>query len=703
MAWRKNLPGKEVNLRVRKRKLLALVALVSLLSLLAGGNAALAVPGTYDSAADYKDNITPVGAFQATSDGDPLLEQGEGAKKSVIFTVTPEQPGKAAPDSNYTDGNANKTGQGTGVAEGYTTQDVRVRRAEGNKFLHGQFAKNTNACASCHMTHTAAGDALLVKNGIYNTCTSCHDGTLGKLNVFDMPNYNANVEVAMFEYVGGGSFGGAMDSNSNASMHLPTGYLELAAAPGGNRTKTDTVTTDTAAGANQQLKVNVGAWTADFTCSSCHQPHGSYSDRLLAPNPANIGRRLEKVAEWVFDNEPSSPTYQRFIAVPWADDNTYATWDSSLNMRVATNAGRNNRYTGPWVFGESYGTGMTQTVLFYQNTPPKTTVSGTVYGYLGFDQRPIVANVDLNKDRHTDAHGLYQLNELFVINYAKGIGVLKEGITLGGTANWGALEEERPSASVWSDSNRIKIAIVPALVVKVQKGVFKGDGDLVPTTGDYVVDTTVAGGNPYVPGLDGSITLWTGANKLNPNGSYEPAVKNGSDFRVYNSGTDSFSTVKYQQGITWFCAACHTDYYADIFVDYGDSYGSGNDGNKINGTLTATGLEGLYKLAYRHTINRGPITSEEGKQVFVYSTDYYGTSASQSLTCLSCHYAHGTSKEIMRNADDTKADTVDVNPSSTLKRYVNMAVCWKCHSIQHGDELMNSEGYWNSAIHNLER
>jgi predicted CXXCH cytochrome family protein len=49
--------------------------------------------------------------------------------------------------------------------------------------IHGNFGNNTNACANCHSTHTAKGEKLL--GGKYggetanNLCLTCHDGTNG--------------------------------------------------------------------------------------------------------------------------------------------------------------------------------------------------------------------------------------------------------------------------------------------------------------------------------------------------------------------------------------------------------------------------------------------------------------------------------------------------------------------------------------------
>ncbi|WP_366923743.1 cytochrome c3 family protein [Metallumcola ferriviriculae] len=468
--------------------------------------------------------------------------------------------------------NANKTGTGTGIVEGYDmSKDYKVRRADGNPYVHGQFKKNTNACASCHMTHTAAGGSLLLRNGVYNTCTACHDGTLGKLNVFDIPVYDSSVEAADYVNVGGGSFGGVVDTVYNASMHLARGSITLVTAPGGNKSLNADLNGD---GIND---TETESWTGDFDCSACHQPHGSYSDRLLVPNPANIERQALTVASW---------------EVIGTQDGTNV-WGAVYEGEVVE---------GPWLHMESYSLGKTQTVIYQAVYEVDVSIT------------PMV--VDPDKNQGDDGYILpssVHLNDNFAINYAQGIATKKDSYT--------------PPAN-------LKIAIVPALVVKVDKGYFEGDGDSVPV-GPYNVDV-LGGGNSYEQGLDGTIIRWQGVNETT------------------NLG---------KNGITWFCAGCHTDYYAE-------KYDAGG------------GLEGRYATAYRHTINRQSVDGS-GEQSFVYEYGLYQGSQEDVLTCLSCHYAHGTTKQIMRNADDTQAQDADANPSSAIKRYVNMAVCWKCH----GEEL----------------
>jgi hypothetical protein len=132
-----------------------------------------------------------------------------------------------------------------------------------NQNTHGFYQNNTNSCAGCHQTHTAAdGEYLLFKDGIYSTCSACHDGTTGAYNAFGPANVDTPQEIA-----GTFNVNSADKTSHNGSLHQADGSLDVSAAPGGNRHGSET-------GASALAKATYGS---EFDCASCHAPHGSGS------------------------------------------------------------------------------------------------------------------------------------------------------------------------------------------------------------------------------------------------------------------------------------------------------------------------------------------------------------------------------------------------------------------------------------------
>lgn len=131
----------------------------------------------------------------------------------------------------------------TNPAEGIYVGDVDNLGAKNTHKTHGNFQNNTNSCANCHSTHNGQDSKLLTyKNTEYDMCLSCHDGTLG---FYDVKKSS-----------GAGTFD---DSHESASMHNVKSGIKLSEAPGAYTNRD----------------------TAELTCSSCHNPHGSVNDRLL--------------------------------------------------------------------------------------------------------------------------------------------------------------------------------------------------------------------------------------------------------------------------------------------------------------------------------------------------------------------------------------------------------------------------------------
>ena len=241
------------------------------------------------------------------------------AAASAATTMTPGTKGTSIE-------NANKTAEGVDVNDG-TTAGTVIKALTGQK-MHTSYQNNTNSCASCHQTHTAKGDQLLFSDTVYNTCTACHDGTLGFANVF------ASGETA--KMTGAGTFGGTHGS----SQHMANDTIKISAAPGGNHI--------------EGSKLNGTGWGENFNCASCHAPHGSYSDRLLQYNPNGIasmpasqgGMQLENVP--VVDTLPAVDATAPAVLLLRSEDTT-----SGVVTVAQYNKGA-SAYTkseAPWLYG----------------------------------------------------------------------------------------------------------------------------------------------------------------------------------------------------------------------------------------------------------------------------------------------------------------------------------------------------------------
>lgn len=134
----------------------------------------------------------------------------------------------------------------------------------------------------------------------------------------------------------------------------------------------------------------------------------------------------------------------------------------------------------------------------------------------------------------------------------------------------------------------------------------------------------------------------------------------GIDVETTSNTEDLWSGAVPDSGIEMskYCGSCHVDYLSE----------------------TRTVVTGSYTTAHRHA----NVSRDE-------------------LTCVRCHYAHGSEAQIMHDSNDntyydltagilatdgtTKVFSptdalnylVDTNPSSALKRYTGMSVCYACH------------------------
>ncbi len=324
----------------------------------------LFIVGITTSAYAAYTGITPPGYTTG-----PVPPDTPGAEQFFPIDIA---PGVGDAGDNWV-GNANNTGEGvednSGNSKGKVIKsdgmrDTGTDATPGTQRTHGEYKNNTNSCASCHQTHTGAAEGLLMKDSVFNTCTACHDGTLGFYNVFTPSS--------------AGTFGGTQAGN--ASVHLANGSLEHRIAPGGNLNL---------AGSDN------GEWTELFDCASCHAAHGSYSDRLLHYNPNNMADTpIENGGQKLKD-------YPILETIPEANENSvdYFVYRTTAGiagitgedpatpvivvMKKKTTTNRNvypptttysyERDTTPWLFGyefDEYHFGRQYSTVFYNDALP---------------------------------------------------------------------------------------------------------------------------------------------------------------------------------------------------------------------------------------------------------------------------------------------------------------------------------------------
>ena len=78
----------------------------------------------------------------------------------------------------------------------------------------------------------------------------------------------------------------------------------------------------------------------------------------------------------------------------------------------------------------------------------------------------------------------------------------------------------------------------------------------------------------------------------------------------------------------------------------------------------------------------------------VYTTAHRHQTATDELTCVRCHFGHGSEAQTMKDANDQSYYDLtsagmdpgvaidylkDPNPTSAIKRYTGMSVCYACH------------------------
>ncbi|OCA88248.1 hypothetical protein A8F94_10640 [Bacillus sp. FJAT-27225] len=511
--------------------------------------------------------------------------------------------------------NANNTTSGINTNDGSTfdqvikSTDMRDNHGvAGDQKTHGSYQNNTNSCASCHQTHTAKAKQLLFADSTYNTCTACHDGTLGFYNVFENGKDYFNSESTA------GTFGGS--HAGNMSVHLATGALQVKAAPGGNKASND-----------------AASWGSNFTCASCHAPHGSYSDRLLHYNPANMGNTVP---------EQGGIKAAKIDVVSYADRNSGVSADSpkfravrgtKLNHGLSTTA--YDSIPGDAVIIMVYELKSTTTNGNTTYSYDKTT-SPWLYGY------------------SATSNGRNYQSRLFTVTADQISSVLNADGTIKNFPTTGANDAYHWS-NVVIDQNDYQNGKVGAPVkFKYDKGMVYS----VTAEGKTLLNNALSAdiGRAFAVKL-----------KLDAvPGAVSNVVTKHDVSALWGTGGAGVQ-------VSQWCSTCHTDY---LTASGGSTSKHGNyNGQKYYGHTTTSSSYTCLRCHYAHGSDVEIMVDADGATIHDLQKPYNADTAP-----LGKGWTEDVAKEYM----------LDKNPSSALKKFTNLSGCWACHNSSKAASLKNT-------------
>ena len=222
---------------------------------------------------------------------------------------------------------------------------------------HGGYTATTDACAGCHRAHTAPAASLLI-DAVPNLCYTCHGnaGTGADTNVVDGVYLDRDFDtespaegVANRGLRGGGFVNALMDTDAltdtvaaittTTSGHLADGSLGLAWGNG---------------------PIGSGPGLADFSlsCTTCHDPHGSDTYRILRPIPSESGAAAEVlVPDETAKTYTVTDAHNDYIQEDYgATASSLASWCSQCHTRYLAPSGSGHTDSGDPIFTYRHST-----------------------------------------------------------------------------------------------------------------------------------------------------------------------------------------------------------------------------------------------------------------------------------------------------------------------------------------------------------
>ncbi|GAW93586.1 cytochrome c3 family protein [Calderihabitans maritimus] len=497
-----------------------------------------------------------------------------------------------------------------------------------NYRIHSQYTNDTDACASCHATHTAVGPSLLQWFNIYDTCMACHDGTVS--TTYNVVKGTIKVQQEQAQYT---TFEEYMAFIEEYNATQP---------PEWQVTEPETKHDHFEYYVDQLVK-------SDGTYFPAEDPNDTMDENLYwaandwynnqwdgSPKLGGITYKPLSGGMFGFGHEESLSRHTVSGAV------TIAAAPGGSSIPELADPGNPRTVRWDAIFGceschNPHGSGGNARLL---NPDPNwsATKNNRFEGVLATR----VGQVPNPKISGGVAYAVYP-----------GATAFTEGSTTEVLTNYGGIQgntvvrEREPYSWLTGYPYEYKIYV---------------NGELQEEGIDYLLNSRM--GHTYIefysdPGPNAEVKAY-----------FTASLRVKMDIDNYLTGSE---TVRYISGINEFCGACHTDYNTAVDKLYrtegknaGQYVGSGHE------------LTGLYSEAYRHQVGMQTEILPEGLKF----------EGENTVFCLTCHLAHGTSQnywvmtlgsnsQLSEKWDDSLL--VELSGSSALKRMPNMGTCEACH------------------------